>query len=178
MATRAQKIETSAVRGVLGLTATLMAFGILYSSSGAAQPADDRVLDQYPSMDHIVRTYAPHEPSEYFIPNVAGVWFLTPSGINCGIWDKGSFGCAGEIPGLPQGSRHIGWWDGERWVHFDWWAMVKFPPGQAQRPLPPRSFVEYNGTMCAVTADSSTYCTRGPYRFLITAQGTLFNPYR
>lgn len=52
-------------------------------------------------------------------------------------------------------------------MHYDWSVGVRFPSTQAQRPLPPRSYITHHGTTCAATPDGRTYCERGPLRFLI-----------
>ena len=96
-----------------------------------------------------------------------GVWFLAPAGQTCGIWGRGNFGCTGDIPGAQPGVRHIGWINGDRAVHYDWSMAVRFPGTQAQQSLPPRSFIEHEGTKCAVTPDNRTYCERGPMKFVI-----------
>lgn len=112
-----------------------------------------------------IRYYDELDADQFALPG--GVWFVSPTGQNCGIWGRGSFGCAGYIPGAPAGTAHIGWITGDRAVHYDWSVAVRFPPTQAQQPLPPRSFIKHEGTTCAVTPDSRTYCERGPLRFVI-----------
>lgn len=121
----------------------------------------------------VVRAYYTELPSErFFIPDSYGVWFLNPSGVNCGIWDRGGFGCVGDIPGAPPGVDHIAWFNGNRAVHYGWTAAIQFRPGRAQVPLPPRSYVTFQATTCVITSDSNTYCEHGPFRFLITPIGT------
>lgn len=111
--------------------------------------------------------YQQLDAGSFIVPDNDGVWFTTSTGRNCGIWGWGSFGCAGIIPGAPPGTTHIGWIDGDRAVHYDWSVGVRFPGTQAQQPLPPHTFIEYEGTTCAETRDSRTYCERGPLRFVI-----------
>ncbi|ORA11284.1 hypothetical protein BST14_18955 [Mycobacterium arosiense ATCC BAA-1401 = DSM 45069] len=136
----------------------------------------------FPEMSDITTWYTEQEPDQFFISGdrpVVGdttgehyVWFLTPSGLNCGIWFWGSFGCTGDIPGAPGGDNHIAWFNGNRAVHHGWTAAAQFPAGQAQRTLPPRSFVTYNSTTCAITPEGNTYCGHGEFKFLITPAGT------
>jgi hypothetical protein len=123
-------------------------------------------------MAHITAWYTPLTPDEFFIPDQPGVWFLSPSGLNCGIWVWGSFGCTGDIPGAPPGDNHIAWFNGNRAVHHGPTAAIQFPAGQAVRTLPTRSYVTYESTTCATTPDSNTYCAHGEFKFLITPQGT------
>lgn len=103
----------------------------------------------------------------FFVPGHDGVWFVSATGQNCGIWGWGSFGCAGHIPGAPPGTTHIGWIDGDRAVHYDWSVGVRFPGTKAVQQIPPDHFVTWEGTTCAVTKDRRTYCERGPLRFVI-----------
>jgi hypothetical protein len=112
-----------------------------------------------------IRYYDELDANQFALPG--GVWFVSPTGQNCGIWGRGNFGCSGHIPGAPPGVSHIGWINGDRAVHYDWSMAVRFPPTQAQQSLPPRSFIEHEGTTCAVTPDNRTYCERGPMRFAI-----------
>lgn len=160
---------------VTGALAIGMALGA--APAGSAEPGSDGPPHPYPDGDLILRSYHPVQPEDLFVGNSPGVWFMTPGGLNCGIFDyKGSFGCEGDIVGAPPGVSHIAWYNGNIVVRYDPVAAIQFPPGQAERALQPRSYVEYNGTMCATMADTSTYCRRGPFRFLITATGTFLSP--
>lgn len=133
----------------------------------------------YPDVGLIVRSYERRQPGEFFTASNEGVWFSTPLGLNCGIWDRGSFGCTGDIRGAPPGTTHIGWVNGNivtRYDSYDPLLPMQFPPGRAERMLPPRSFVEYNGTRCTTMADSSTFCARGSFQFLVTPTTTILSP--
>lgn len=151
---------------------------------GHADPSDPPGGSPFPELSRIMTWYTQLQPGEFFIsdsPPVIGdttgeryVWFLSPSGLNCGIWFWGGFGCAGNIPGAPPGDDHIAWYNGNRAVHHGWTAASQFPRGQAQRPLPPRSYVTYNSTTCATTPENNTYCGHGDFEFLITPTGTWF----
>ncbi len=130
----------------------------------------------FPDMKHIVRYYDRVQYDSYFTASAGGVWFSTPQGLNCGIWDRGSFGCTGDIRGAPPGTTNIGWVNGNIVTRYDWLLGVQFPPGRAERELSPLSYIDYNGTRCATTADSSTYCARGPYQFFVTPTHTWLSP--
>ena len=132
------------------------------------------VPNPFPEMTVITSWYDKLPPDQFFLPDRPGVWFLTPTGINCGIWTWGSTGCTGAIPGAPQANDHIAWFNGNRAVHHGWSAAIQFPAGQALRPLPPRSYITYESTTCAVTPQGDTYCTHGPFGFMMTATGTWF----
>lgn len=160
--------------GLRGLAA--IAFSSALTLTGAneamADPPPSAPGSPFPDMN-VVRSYYTQLPAEqFFIPERYGVWFLTPSGVNCGIWDRGGFGCVGDIPGAPPGVNNIAWFNGNRAVHYGWTAAIQFRPGRAQLPLPPRSYVSYNSTDCVVTSDGNTYCEHGPFRFLMTPTGT------
>lgn len=141
---------------------------------GSAAPGHAEPPSPFPEIEHITAWYDRLEPDAFVLPGRSGVWFLSPSGLNCGIWDWGSFGCAGDIPGAPPGDNHIAWFNGNRAVHHGWTAAIQFPAGQAVRTLPPRSYLTYESTTCATTPDGNTYCEHGANRFLITPQGTWF----
>jgi hypothetical protein len=126
-----------------------------------------------------VRNFERRQPVEFFTASNEGVWFSTPLGLNCGIWDRGSFGCTGDIRGAPSGTTRIGWITGSivtRYDAYDPLLKLQFPPGRAERMLPPRSYVEYNGTRCVTTTDTSTYCTHGPFQFMVTPSRTFLSP--
>lgn len=159
----------------------LLAIGLLAGtpSTATADALSDPPPSPYPDHALILTSYDHRGPSEFFTASGAGVWFLSPLGLNCGIWDRGSFGCTGDIRGAPPGSSHIGWVNGNivtRYDRFDPLLRFQFPPARAERTLPPRSYVTYNGTTCATMADNSTYCARGPFRFFITPTQTWLSP--
>lgn len=164
-----------AIVGAIGL-----AFGI--ASPVYADPPAQVPPHPFPDLADVVEWYNQFQPDEFLIPPQRPVlgdtegrpylWFLSPSGLNCGIWFWGGFGCSGDIPGAPPGDTHIAWFNGNRAVHHGWSAAMQFPPGQAQRTLPPRSYVTYNSTTCAVTPEGNIYCAHGEFRLLITPQGT------
>ena len=156
--------------------AAASAMGLIFGmvTPADADPPADAPPNPFPEMTHIESWYNKLEPDRFFIADHPGVWFLTPSGLNCGIWDRGGFGCTGDIPGAPPGDNHIAWFNGNRAVHHGWTAAIQFPAGQAQQTLPPRSYVTYNSTSCAITPNSNTYCGHGEFKFLITPAGTWF----
>lgn len=167
------------IRSCRWLAASVSAIGLAFGTlpAGHADPAGDAPASPFPTVEHIMDWYIRQEPEKFFIPDHPGVWFLSPAGHNCGIWDKGSFGCAGDIPGAPPESNHIAWFNGNRAVHHGWTAAIQFPPGQADQPLPPRSYVTYNSTTCAITPNGSTYCEHGAFKFLMTETETWFKGY-
>lgn len=126
----------------------------------------EAVIDPFPD----IRYYDVVAPEPYVLPG--GVWFTAPGGQNCGIWGRGNFGCSGDIPGAPDGVRHIGWLNGDRAVHYDWSMAARFPTTQAQNPLPPHGKISHEGTTCAVTVDGRSYCERGPLRFIMEPSKT------
>jgi hypothetical protein len=140
-------------------------FGILTVGNAATAQADPEAQNAAPNPFPDIRYYDELDAGDFALPG--GVWFISPTGQNCGIWRRGSFGCAGQIPGAPIGVDHIGWIDGDRAVHYDWSVAVRFPGNQAEKPLPPRRRITHEGTTCAATGDNRTYCERGPLRFVI-----------
>ncbi|MBZ4509517.1 hypothetical protein GBP94_19380 [Mycobacterium avium subsp. hominissuis] len=139
-------------------------------TAAADPPPPDPGLDPYPD----IRYYDEVDPGNYASPG--GVWFIAPTGQNCGIWGLGSFGCAGNIAGAPPGTSHIGWVDGDRAVHYDWSMNVRFPANQAVQPLPAHSKITHEGSTCAATGDGRTYCERGPLRFVLEDTRTWLSP--
>ncbi|BBZ78877.1 hypothetical protein MANY_42140 [Mycolicibacterium anyangense] len=154
----------------VALVGTLVA-GVAGTPIAGAEPnQQDPGASPYPD----IRYYDKLDPLQFAQPG--GIWFIAPTGQNCGIWGLGSFGCAGNIPGAPPGVSHIGWIDGDRAVHYDWSMDVRFPATAAVQVLAPRSSVTHEGTTCAATPDGRTYCERGPLRFVIEADRTWLSP--
>lgn len=170
------------VQYLSAVVALLVGFAISGTPLGHADPDVFPPPSPYPKFEFIIRSYDRHEPDEFFTAtqnftaNFNVLWFQAPGGLSCTIWDRGSFGCTGDIQGAPPGTSHIGWVNGNLVVRHDPQLSWQFPPGQAERPLPPRSYVSYLGTTCAVTPDNSTYCIRGPYQFLVTPTHTWLSP--
>lgn len=166
-----------AIRRAMASTVSLLVSAIAIAPAGHAEPADGPPPDPFPRDDLIQVSYDRVDPADFFVPGNYGVFFLSPSGLNCGIWLKGSFGCRGDITGLPPGENHIAWYNGDTTVHHDLVAAIQFPNVEATRPLPPGSYVEWNDTTCVTTRDNSTYCKRGDFRFLVTDRGTWLSPW-
>jgi len=168
--------EPRRVRRWLLTTACVIGLAFVTSPTAHAEPAGGQPPGPYPDANLIIRYYDPVRYDDYFTNSAGGVWFSTPLGLNCGIWDRGSFGCTGDIRGAPPGTTNIGWVNGNIVTRYDWLLGVQFPPGRAERDLPPRSYIEYNGTRCATMADSSAFCSRGPYKFFVTPTQTWLSP--
>jgi hypothetical protein len=168
------------VRGVLvviGVVAAAMTG--LVAPAQADPAAGDAPPDPYPELRYFTEIdSAPYSLSDSpaaDLPDQPGVWFVTAQGLNCGIWFRGSFGCTGDIPGAPAGTHQIGWITGDARVHYDWTMAIRFPPSRGSLAIPPLNYITSEGTTCATTLDGSTYCERGPFRFLITATHAWLN---
>lgn len=159
------------------LAIVLVAFSIAFHPvSSKADPTNNPIApNPYPKDSLVLTAYSRVDPATYFLPGLYGVFFSSPGGLECGIWLRGSFGCAGAIPGTPPGVEHIGWFNGDTAVHADWAIRIGFPAARSRQVLPPRSYVNWNETTCAVMGNTDVYCHRGMFRFLITAEGTYLN---
>jgi hypothetical protein len=147
-----------------------------------AEPASgEPAATPYPELRYFTEIdaapYAVGDTPAADFPDQPGVWFVTAQGLTCGIWFRGSFGCTGDIPGAPAGITRIGWITGDTRVHYDWTLAIRFPPTQSQglMTIPPLTYITIEGTTCATTLDGSTYCERGPFRFMITPTRTWLN---
>ncbi|MGV0739764.1 hypothetical protein ABQF35_25470 [Mycobacterium syngnathidarum] len=155
-----------------------IASGFMFTAAptALAEPNSGSESSPYPPTYLILDYYDKVKYDDYFTSNVGGVWFSTPLGLNCGIWDRGSFGCSGDIRGAPPGTNNIGWVNGNIVTRYDGLLAAQIPLGRAERELAPRTYIEYNGTRCATMADMSTYCSRGPFRFFVTPTRTWLSP--
>jgi hypothetical protein len=147
------------------------------SANVHAEPNTGDPNSPFPVTNLIINTYEKVKYDDYFTSSSGGVWFSTPLGLNCGIWDRGAFACTGDIRGAPEGSTNVvGWVSGQIRMRWDPSFTILMPPGRAERELPLRNYIEYNGTRCTTMADTSTYCQRGPFRFFVTTTRTWLAP--
>jgi hypothetical protein len=153
---------------IVGVVAPVMTG--LVAPAQADPAAGDVRPEPYPEL----RYFTEIDSAPYSLGD-SGVWFVTAQGLNCGIWWRGSFGCTGDIPGAPAGTQQIGWITGDTRVHYDWTMGIRFPPSRGSLTIPPLNYITSEGTTCATTLDASTYCERGPFRFLITPTHTWLN---
>src|SRR5262245_50338138 len=84
----------------------LIGFGAVVFTAAGPAVADPPPADQGPDPYPDIRYYDKLDAASFAQPG--GAWFIAPTGQNCGIWGLGSFGCAGDIPGAPPGTSHIG----------------------------------------------------------------------
>lgn len=126
-------------------------------SVGAALPAAaDPQKNPYPDTSK----YAKLDFEGFRIADKPGLWFSTPFGLDCGIWEDSSFGCTGTIPGARR--RQPDWLvQGDSSAHFDNTGQPRFSSGQAQRVLPANNYIELGSTRCATTPENNVYCTGG-----------------
>ena len=160
------------------LVAAMSTIGLVLAGTSQvhADPINTPIApNPYPKDNVVLTSYTRLDPADYFLPGLYGVYFLSPTGLNCGIWLRGSFGCSGLLPGAPLGTDHIGWFNGDTNVHHDLAIAIGFPNAHAQQILPPHSYLNWNETTCATTGDGSTYCYRGMFRFFVTPNGTYLN---
>lgn len=111
----------------------------------------------------------------YVIAGSSGVWFRSPLGVDCGIGDDGSFGCAGPLPGVPAGINEISWFPGDYAPRLRESAKPRFYSGHPGMILTGETYIAYQGSICAVTIDGGVYCARGDrenIHFLITSSST------
>jgi hypothetical protein len=162
---------------IVGVVATIV--GGLVAPAHAEPASGDSRPNPYPELRYFTdidaAPYAQSDPPGASLPDQPGYWFTTAQGLNCGIWFRGSFGCTGDIPGAAAGVHQIGWITGDTRVHYDWTLAIRFPPPRGSLTMPPLTYITSEGTTCATTLDASTYCERGPFRFLITPTHTWLN---
>lgn len=173
-----ERLGSTARRLGRWLTLSVCASGLVLAASPVthAEPNTGDPTSPFPVTNLIINTYEKVKYDDYFTSSSGGVWFSTPLGLNCGIWDRGSFGCTGDIRGAPPGTTNVGWITGQIRARYDWTLGFQIPPGRAERDLPTRHYIEYNGTRCATMTDTSTYCQRGPFRFFVTPTRTWLAP--
>ena len=157
--------------------ALALAGSVIAATTGLAPLAvakPDEPKSPYPD----ITRYVKQDFEGYRVAGQRGVWFSTPSGLDCGIWEDGSFGCTGAIPDSPAGTNQIGWFTGDNAPHFDNTKQLRFSneDGEAQRVLPASNYLELGDSKCATTPDGGVFCTRNSYtQFLIVGDKTYIN---
>ena len=126
-----------------------------------------------------ISRYARVDVEDYQMPfnPTNKVWFSTPWGLNCGMWDDGSFGCSGDIPGAPPGTTQLAWFSGGSSPKLSTTDRPGFLSGAEQPVLPIGTAIQYHGTTCGTLEDTSLYCSRyWESKFLISPTHTRFGP--
>jgi hypothetical protein len=90
-----------------------------------------------------------------------GVWLTTPLGLRCSIEDDGSYGCSGQLPGVPPGDNEVAWFLGDPFPRLYSAEQQRFSSEGGQLLVLGRTFLEYRGTRCSVTRESAIYCIHG-----------------
>lgn len=129
---------------------------------GIAAPAIADPVKPYPDLS----AYTKLDWMGFQAEDNPGVWFSTPTGLNCGIWTDGSYGCNGALPG---GGNQVAWFPGDDAVHVDATDQPAFVAGVAHKLLPPKSYVVYRGVKCGVTQGNDLYCSSSSvHDFMVT----------
>ncbi|MGE2713037.1 hypothetical protein ACQI4L_03155 [Mycolicibacterium litorale] len=97
----------------------------------------------------------------YRVVDRYGLWFTSPIGIPCGIHDDGSYGCAGNLPGVDGGENEVAWFVGDPFPRLYATSQPQFDSGAGQTILTGLLFIEYRGSRCSVSRESSVYCIHG-----------------
>jgi hypothetical protein len=178
---RRRGVRLTARAAALAISAVISIAVAGSSSPACADPGalSPTAAPNYPELRYFTAIdpapYAMSDPPGASLPDQPGYWFVTAQGISCGIWFRGSFGCTGAIPGAPAGVDKIGWITGDTRVHYDWTLAIRFPIPRGTLNIPPLSTISVEGTTCGTTVDLSTYCERGPFRFMITPTHSWLN---
>lgn len=172
-------MKSSCVSRPYGAAILVVALQAVAGCPMAAADDEQKLRERpYPELRYFTEIdaapYAQSAPAGVDLPERPGYWFVTASGLHCGIWFRGSFGCTGDIPG-GNGIQHIGWITGDARVHYDWTMSTRFPPPLGATEIPRLTYISAGGTSCGTTIDASTYCEHGPFRMLITPTHTWLN---
>jgi hypothetical protein len=126
---------------------------------GAAAPASAvPAQSPYPDTAQYQRIV---DLERFKVTDQGGIWFTTPEGRYCGIGDDGSYGCSGDLPGVPPGENEVGWFPGDPFPRLYHTDEPRFASGTRQMLLVGQTYVEYRGSRCAVTMESGIYCIHG-----------------
>lgn len=152
-------------RVILGLAGVL---GALLTVTPAA--ADARVYPDTAGYESV------SSREIYRVVDEDGVWFTTPLGLRCGIEDDGSYGCSGQLPGVPPGDNEVAWFVGDPSPRLYSTEQQRFSSDAGQTILLGRSYIEYRGSRCSVTRESAIYCIHGddPSSQILVTSATVF----
>lgn len=157
---------------VLRTAVLLFCIGLGAATTSLASPA----TLAYPDTDG----YTPVSNVEiYKLVDEAGVWFTSPLGLHCAIEDDGSYGCSGELAGVPAGDNEVAWFVGDPFPRLYHAAEPRFSAPASQMVLIRLTSISYRGSLCAVTADGAVYCIHRDNpdsQMMATANATLRGP--
>ncbi|SPX87976.1 Uncharacterised protein [Mycobacteroides abscessus] len=94
----------------------------------------------------------------YRVVDEDGVWFTSALGLPCSIKDDGSFGCSGKMAGVRAGENEAAWFSGDASPRLYATAHPQFDSGAGQTLLLGLTYIEYRGSRCSATRESSIYC--------------------
>lgn len=97
----------------------------------------------------------------YRVVDEDGVWFTSALGVHCGIKDDGSFGCAGALPGVRAAENEVAWFSGDPFPRLYATVQPQFDSGAGQTILLGLTYIEYRGSRCSASRESSIYCIHG-----------------
>lgn len=156
-------LEGSAVQVLTrcaGVVAVVLGLAMGVTAQAHADPDNPADPNPYPDVQRTWK-YQKIDFEPYLRDGDTGAWFSTPLGLNCAIWDDGSFGCNGSFPGAPAGTNQVSWFPGDWQAHFDTTNELLFTPETAPPVLPPKKYIAYRAVRCAVAPDNGVYCFRG-----------------
>lgn len=156
------------VRSVL-IVAIAAGSGLIGAGSAVADPAPEPA----PAVPNVA-AFPPVNPADYTVNGGKWYAFAGPAGVVC-VLDafKGDYGCAGLLPGAPEGVNLVS--AGPSGVPtFTATGASPYSAAGPVRPLPPKTRLSFRSTFCGVDAGGVVAClnTRDGVGFVVAPEYT------
>jgi hypothetical protein len=155
------------LRNVL-ITAIAAGSSLIGAATAVADPAPAPAVPN-------VAAYAPVNPADYTVNGGKWYAFAGPAGVVC-VLDalKGDYGCAGLLPGAPEGVTLVSAGPSGVPAFTSTGASSPYAAAGPVKPLPPKTRLSFRSTFCGVDADGVVAClnTREGVGFVVAPEYT------
>ncbi len=149
------------------ITAIAAGSSLIGAATAVADP------DSVPAVPNVA-AFPPVNPADYTVNGGKWYAFAGPAGVVC-VLDalKGDYGCAGLLPGAPEGSTLVS--AGPSGVpRYTATEASPYAAAGPVKPLPPNTRLSFRSTFCGVDADGVVAClnTREGVGFVVAPEYT------
>jgi len=141
---------------------------------GAATAVADPAPAPAPAVPNVA-AYPPVNPADYTVNGGKWYAFAGPAGVVC-VLDalKGEYGCAGLLPGAPEGVTLVSAGPSGVPAFTSTGASSPYAAAGPVKPLPPKTRLSFRSTFCGVDADGVVAClnTREGVGFVVAPEYT------
>lgn len=138
--------------------------GLSVAATGSAAP------DTEPALPNVA-SYMPVNPADYTVNGGKWLGFAGPAGVVCTIDVlAGNYGCAGPLPGAPEGVNQVS--GGPSGPPVFGTSDAPYAAAGVVKPLPPNTRLTFRQILCGSDATGVVACVNGPAGFVVGPDGT------